>query len=181
MLILSKNVPFQVVQSKPEFLKILIFFDLAFCIVGSMDQESSQQLQMWFSEHYFAPKLAGLIVTPTVSATVEQKWREKISENHIPVDFWDDSTLANQGAGKTIEKPLKELPWNQQCNNFECELKHFTIWIKYTGISEILILYRLLNCHNWRCEFYKKTLKIIMIKNVFQSLIIYLVLNGAST
>ena len=22
--------------------------------------------------------------------------------------------LANQGAGKTMEKPLKELPWNQQ-------------------------------------------------------------------
>ena len=49
-------------------------------IVGSMDQESSQQLQMWFSEHFFAPKLAGLIVTPIVSATVEQKWREKMSE-----------------------------------------------------------------------------------------------------
>ena len=45
-----------------------------------MDQESSQQLQMWFSEHFFAPKLAGLIVTPIVSATVEQKWREKMSE-----------------------------------------------------------------------------------------------------
>ena len=26
----------------------------------------------------------------------------------------DDSTLANQGAGKTIEKPLKDLRWNQQ-------------------------------------------------------------------
>ena len=25
-----------------------------------------------------------------------------------------DSTLANQSTGKTIEKPLKELPWNQQ-------------------------------------------------------------------
>ena len=29
-------------------------------------------------------------------------------------NFEDDSTLANQGAGKTIEKPLKELPWNQK-------------------------------------------------------------------
>ena len=38
-------------------------------IVGSMDQESSQQLKMWFSEHFFAPKLAGLFVTPIVSAT----------------------------------------------------------------------------------------------------------------
>ena len=45
-----------------------------------MDQESSQQLQMWFSEHFFAQKLAGLIVTPIVSATVEQKWCEKMSE-----------------------------------------------------------------------------------------------------
>ena len=27
-------------------------------LVGSMDQESSQQLQMWFSEHFFAPKRA---------------------------------------------------------------------------------------------------------------------------
>ena len=35
-------------------------------VVGSMDQESSQQFQMWFSEHFFAPKLAGLFVTPIV-------------------------------------------------------------------------------------------------------------------
>ena len=27
-------------------------------IVGSTDRASSQQLQMWFSEHFFAPKLA---------------------------------------------------------------------------------------------------------------------------
>ena len=27
-------------------------------VVGSMDRESSQQLQMWFSENFFAPKLA---------------------------------------------------------------------------------------------------------------------------
>ena len=51
---------------------------LMYYVVGSMDQESSQQLQMWFSEHFFAPKLAGLILTPIVSATVEQKWREKV-------------------------------------------------------------------------------------------------------
>ena len=31
---------------------------LAMAFVGSMDRESSQQLQMWFSEHFFAPKLA---------------------------------------------------------------------------------------------------------------------------
>ena len=49
-------------------------------IVGSMDQESSQQLQMWFSGHFFAPKLSELFVTPIVSSTVEQIWREKMSE-----------------------------------------------------------------------------------------------------
>ena len=27
-------------------------------IVGSTDRASSQQLQIWFSEHFFAPKLA---------------------------------------------------------------------------------------------------------------------------
>ena len=36
-------------------------------IVDSMDRESSQQLQMWF-------------VTPIGYATLEQIWREKISE-----------------------------------------------------------------------------------------------------
>ena len=45
--------------------------------VASMDRESSQQLQMWFSEHFFAPKLAAQFVTPIVSATVDQIWREK--------------------------------------------------------------------------------------------------------
>ena len=46
-------------------------------------------------------------------------------ENHIRFDFWDDSTLANQEAGKTIEKPLKELPWNQQCVSI-AEHQHWT-------------------------------------------------------
>ena len=49
---------------------------------------------------------------------------------HIPFDFWDDSTLANQGAGKTIENHLKELPWNQQ--HMELQSKgyefHFQNW-----------------------------------------------------
>ena len=45
-------------------------------LVGSMDRASSQQLQMWFSEHFFAPKVAAQFVT----AMVEQIWREKMSE-----------------------------------------------------------------------------------------------------
>ena len=40
----------------------------------------------------------------------------KMSEKtqHIPFDCCDDSTLTSQGAGKTVEKPLKGLPWNHQ-------------------------------------------------------------------
>ena len=56
-------------------------------VVGSMDQESPQRLQMWFSEHFFVPKPAGLFVTPIVSATVKQIWHEKCLKNHIPFDF----------------------------------------------------------------------------------------------
>ena len=48
--------------------------------VGLMDRESSQQLQMWFSEHFFMPKHAAYFLTPIVFATVEQIWREKMSE-----------------------------------------------------------------------------------------------------
>ena len=47
---------------------------------GSTDRASSQQLQIWFSEHFVVPKLAAWFVTPIVSATVEQIWREKTSE-----------------------------------------------------------------------------------------------------
>ena len=38
-----------------DFIQMVYFIIIYF--VGSMDQESSQQLQMWFSEHFFAPKL----------------------------------------------------------------------------------------------------------------------------
>ena len=49
-----------------------------FCyVVGSKDRASSQQLQMSFFEHFFAPELA---VTPIVSATLEQVWSEKMTE-----------------------------------------------------------------------------------------------------
>ena len=39
---------------------------------------------------------------------------KKCPKNHIRFDFWDDSSLVNQKTGKTTEKPLKELLWNQQ-------------------------------------------------------------------
>ena len=56
-------------------------------LVDSIDQESSQQLKMWFSEHFFAPKLAGLFVTPIVSATSNKFGAKKCLKNHIPFDF----------------------------------------------------------------------------------------------
>ena len=58
-------------------------------IVGSADRASSQQLQMWFSEHFFAPKLAAWFVTPIVSATVEQIWRENMSEKPHSIRLLD--------------------------------------------------------------------------------------------
>ena len=42
-------------------------------IVGSTDQASPQQPQVWFSEHIFAPKPAVLFVMPIVSATARKK------------------------------------------------------------------------------------------------------------
>ena len=62
----------------------------------------------------FLAKSCCVVCHAYCSAMVEQIWREKCLKNHIPFDFWDDLSLTNQGAGKTIEKPLKELPWNQQ-------------------------------------------------------------------
>ena len=49
---------------------------------------------------------------------------KKCLKNHIPFDFWVDSTLANQEAGKTTRKPFKELPWNQE-KEFPIKLQPF--------------------------------------------------------
>ena len=83
-------------------------------IVGSTDRASSQQLQMWFSEHFSRQNLLRGLSRLLFLLQWNKYGVKKCLKNHIPFDFWDDSTLANQGAGKTIEKPLKELPWNQQ-------------------------------------------------------------------
>ena len=40
--------------------------------IGSKDRASFQQLQMWFPEYFFGPKLATQFVMSIVSATVEQ-------------------------------------------------------------------------------------------------------------
>ena len=45
-----------------------------------MDRESSQQLQMWFSEHFSRQNLLHSLSRLLFPATVEQIWREKMSE-----------------------------------------------------------------------------------------------------
>ena len=65
---------------RTQYRKILWQSYVELYIVGSMDLELSQQLQMWFSEHFSAQKLAAWFVDPIVSATVEQNWREKMFE-----------------------------------------------------------------------------------------------------
>ena len=55
---------------------------------------------------------------------------KKCLKNQIPFDFCDNSTLANQGAGKTIEKLLKELPWNQQSPSATIEVKSGPTYVK---------------------------------------------------
>ena len=76
-------------------------------IVGFMDQESSQQLQMWFSEHFFAPKLAGLFVTPIVSSTVEQIWREKMSEKPHSIRLLRWLNFSQSGSRKNNRKTFE--------------------------------------------------------------------------
>ena len=49
------------------------------CFVGSMDEDSSQQLRTWFSEHFSAAKHVALFVTRIVSVTTLQIWRDKMS------------------------------------------------------------------------------------------------------
>ena len=72
-----------------------------------MDPESSQQFQMWFSEHFVAPKLTELIVTPIVSATVEQKWREKMSEKPLSSRLLRWFNLSQSGSRKNNRKTLE--------------------------------------------------------------------------
>ena len=49
-----------------------------------------------------------------VSATALQIWREKMSKKPCSIRLLRWLTSANQKTGRTIEKPLKELLWNQQ-------------------------------------------------------------------
>ena len=83
-------------------------------LVASMHRESFQQLQMWFSEHFLRQNVLRSLSRLLLLLRWNKYSTKKCLKNHIPFHFWDDSTSANQEAGKTIEKPLKEFPWNQQ-------------------------------------------------------------------
>ena len=86
---------------------------------------------------------------------------KKCLKNHIPFDFWDDSTLANQGAGKTIEKPLKELPWNQQRKYCYC-------LITLNGsVPKISLKREYIVCH-WFKAIIKWSLKSLVFNNLFE-------------
>ena len=75
---------------------------------------------MWSSEHFFAPKPAAQFVKPIVFVMVEQIWREKMSEKPHSIRLLRWFNFSQSGSRKTIEKALKELPWNQQHSLSDC-------------------------------------------------------------
>ena len=82
----------------PYYMERFYFF------VGSTDQESSQQVRTWCSEHFFASSLSLVLF-------LSQRYKygaKKCPENHVRFNFWDDSTSANQKTGKTMKNPLME-------------------------------------------------------------------------
>ena len=83
-----------------------------------MHRASSQQLQIWFSERFSRQNLLHSLSRLLFLLRWDKYGAKKCLKSRIPFDFWDDSTSANQGAGKTIEKPFKELPWNQQFSSY---------------------------------------------------------------
>ena len=74
--------------------------------VGSTDQESSQQVQTWFSEHF---SRQNLLRSFSLVLFLVQRYKygaKKCPKNHVRFDFWDASTLANQKTGKKQKKNL---------------------------------------------------------------------------
>ena len=89
-----------------------------YSIVGSKDQHHLSSFKCGFRNIFSRQNLLRSLSRLLFLLWWHKYGAKKCLENHIPFDFSDDSTLANQGAGKTIEKPLKELPWNQQSTSF---------------------------------------------------------------
>ena len=55
--------------------------------VGSMDRESSQQLQMWFSEHFSRQNLLRSLSSLLFLLQWNKNGAKKCLKNHIPFDF----------------------------------------------------------------------------------------------
>ena len=108
-------------------------------IVGSMDQESSQQLQMWFSEHVFAPKLAGLIVTPIVSATVEQKWREKMSEKPHSIRLLRWFNFSQSGSRKNNRNTFEGASVEPTTQTIKGTFVKFSFITEWMNMNEYMI------------------------------------------
>ena len=75
--------------------------------VGSTDRASSQQLQMWLSEPFFGPELAAYFVTPIVFATVEEIWRENISEKPHSIRLMRWLNFSQSGSRKNNRKAFE--------------------------------------------------------------------------
>ena len=71
-----------------------------------MDQESTQQLRTWFTEHVSRQNLLRSLSLVLFLLHRCKYGAKKCPKNHVRFDFWDDSTLVNQKTGKTIEKPF---------------------------------------------------------------------------
>ena len=107
---------------------------------------------MWFSEHFFAPKLAVLFVTPIVCATVEQMWSKKCLKNHIPFNFSQSGSRKNNR--KAFEGDSME-PTNSQGAARKLRWLNLVAWIFFTffGADEKLlhplfyVLFRLKHCN----------------------------------
>ena len=78
---------------------------------GSTIISAALNLVFWT---FFLAKTCCIVCQSSCFFTVQQIWREKMSRKPHSIRLLRWSTIANQKTGKTIEKPLKELPWNQQ-------------------------------------------------------------------
>ena len=100
--------------------------------VGSMYQESSQQLRTWFSEHFSLQNLLRslalilFLLQRSMSATDMAPKMSKKPRSIRLLRWLDFSQSENKR--KTIEKPLKELPWN---DNLFVSAKVFLISFKH--------------------------------------------------
>ena len=124
---------------------IFDFWDQTVKIVGSMDQESYQQLQMWLSEHF------SLFVTPIISSKVVQISREKMSEKPHSIRLLKWFNFSQSGSrennrkafeGASMEPTKRIVCWSKTMKIRECSGKKFKVrslfWIYGSDKSTLL-------------------------------------------